>query len=349
MLELDDLLDRRLLDMVPERCERINVGKRGGRQSATQDEIHNLLTDRAQKGQVVVRLKGGDPLIFGRGGEEALHLRATDIPFEIVSGVSAAAGVPAYAGIPLTHRGIASATLLVTGNEDPTKPDTTIDWTLLAAFKGTLVIFMATRKLTDICQTLIAKGRPASTPAAIIEWGTWPEQRTVACDLQNLPAEADKSAIRSPALIVIGEVVSLRQMLNWYESKPLFGRRLLVTRSREQAGPLQRRLEAEGAAVSALPLLVRGAGRVGWSKSQVQRSAVHTESSSLSAVARNSGIRSHEYTSTRAQSARAHECTRAECALFTHASCVRRTMRARLASHAHAHTRLRVTRAGRDA
>ena len=251
----DDLLDRRLLDMVPERCERINVGKRGGRQSATQDEIHNLLTDRAQKGQVVVRLKGGDPLIFGRGGEEALHLRATDIPFEIVSGVSAAAGVPAYAGIPLTHRGIASATLLVTGNEDPTKPDTTIDWTLLAAFKGTLVIFMATRKLTDICQTLIAKGRPASTPAAIIEWGTWPEQRTVACNLQNLPAEADKSAIRSPALIVIGEVVSLRQMLNWYESKPLFGRRLLVTRSREQAGPLQRRLEAEGAAVSALPLL----------------------------------------------------------------------------------------------
>ena len=254
----DDLLDRRLLDMVPETCERIDVGKRGGRKSASQEEIHDLLTDRAQKGQIVVRLKGGDPFIFGRGGEEALHLQQMNIPFEIVSGVSAAAGVPAYAGIPLTHRGIASATMLVTGNEDPAKPGTAINWPQLAAFDGTLVIFMAARKLKDICRTLIEHGRPASTPAAIIEWGTWPDQRTVAADLQNLPGNADEAGIRSPALIVIGEVVSLRQVLNWYESKPLFGRHLLVTRSREQAGPLQRRLEAEGAAVSTMPLLEIG-------------------------------------------------------------------------------------------
>ncbi len=233
----DDLLDPRLLDMVPETCEQIDVGKRGGRKSATQDEIHALLTDRAQKGQIVVRLKGGDPFIFGRGGEEALHLREANIPFEIVSGVSAAAGVSAYAGIPLTHRGIASATMLVTGNEDPNKPETTINWPQLAAFDGTLVIFMAARKLKDICQALIEQGRASSTPAAIIEWGTWPDQRTVATDLEQLPAAAAEKGIRSPALIVIGKVVSLRQALNWYESKPLFGRRLLVTRSREQAGP----------------------------------------------------------------------------------------------------------------
>lgn len=254
----DDLLDRRLLDLVPETCEKIDVGKRGGRKSASQDEIHALLIDRAQQGQIVVRLKGGDPFIFGRGGEEALHLRQANIPFEIVSGVSAAAGVPAYAGIPLTHRGIASATMLITGNEDPSKPDTTINWHQLASFDGTLVIFMAARKLEDICQTLIEHGRSASTPAAIIEWGTWPEQRTVAADLAQLPSQAIAKDIRSPALIVIGAVVSLRQELNWYESKPLFGRRLLVTRSREQAGPLQRRLEAEGAAVTVLPLLEIG-------------------------------------------------------------------------------------------
>ena len=251
----DDLLDRRLLDLVPATCERIDVGKRGGRKSATQDEIHALLVDRARQGQIVVRLKGGDPFIFGRGGEEALHLREAGIPFEIVSGVSAAAGVPAYAGIPLTHRGTASAVMLITGNEDPDKPDTTLDWRQLATFSGTLVIFMAARKLEEICQTLIAQGRAAATPAAVVEWGTWPDQRTVAADLEHLPAQAADRGIRSPALIVVGEVVSLRQKLNWFESKALFGRRLLVTRSREQAGPLQRRLEAEGADVSVLPLL----------------------------------------------------------------------------------------------
>ena len=251
----DDLLDSRLLDLVPNTCEQIAVGKRGGRKSPSQDEIHALLVDRARQGHVVVRLKGGDPFIFGRGGEEALYLRQAGIPFEIVSGVSAASGVLAYAGIPLTHRGIASAALLVTGNEDPAKPDAAIDWDQLAAFDGTLVIFMAVRKLASICQHLVARGRAASTPAAAIEWGTWPDQRTVVADLQHLPDRAVAQQIRSPALIAVGPVVALRQELNWFENKPLFGRRVLVTRSREQAGSLQQRLEAEGAAVSTLPLL----------------------------------------------------------------------------------------------
>lgn len=251
----DDLLDSRLLNLAPSTCEHIAVGKRGGRKNPSQDAIHALLVERARQGRIVIRLKGGDPFIFGRGGEEALHLRQAGIPFEIVSGVSAASGVLAYAGIPLTHRGTASAALLVTGNEDPAKPDATIDWDQLAAFDGTLVIFMAVRKLARICQQLVAHGRPAATPAAAIEWGTWPDQRTVVADLQHLPTRAKAQQIRSPALIVIGSVVALRQQLNWFESKPLFGRRLLVTRSREQAGPLQQRLEAEGAAVSTLPLL----------------------------------------------------------------------------------------------
>ncbi len=254
----DDLLDRRLLDLVPEGCERIDVGKRGGRKSATQNEIHAMLIERAQQDQIVVRLKGGDPFVFGRGGEEALHLHQAGIPFEIVSGVSAASGVPAYAGIPLTHRGTASAALLITGNEDPEKADIAIDWRQLAAFDGTLVIFMAARRVAEICRTLIAEGRPASTPAAIIEWGTWPDQRTISADLHHLPDQAAESQIRSPALIVVGEVVALRRELNWFEKRPLFGRRLLITRSREQAGPLQHRLEAEGADVSTLPLIEIG-------------------------------------------------------------------------------------------
>ena len=251
----DDLLDRRLLDLVPPGCERVDVGKRGGRHSAPQDQINAELVDRARRGEVVVRLKGGDPFIFGRGGEEALHLHRAGIPFEVVSGVSAASGVPAYAGIPLTHRGVASAALLLTGNEDPTKSDSAVDWGRLAAFDGTLVIFMGARKVAEICRALTAHGKAATTPAAVVEWGTWPDQRTVAADLARLPDQASAAAIRSPALIIVGDVVALRRELNWFENKALFGRRLLITRSRDQAGPLQRRLENEGADVSVLPLL----------------------------------------------------------------------------------------------
>jgi uroporphyrinogen III methyltransferase/synthase len=251
----DDLLDRRLLDLAPAKCEKLYVGKRGGHKSHSQEEINHLLLPRARQGRVVVRLKGGDPLIFGRGAEEALLLKEAGIPFEIVSGVSAASGVPAYAGIPLTHRGLSSVAVLVTGHEDPAKPEPAIDWPRLAGLEATLVIFMAARKVAEICQTLLQHGRAASTPAAIVEWGTWPRQRTVVSDLEHLPEKASERQIRSPALILVGQVVRLRDQLDWFESKPLFGKRVLVTRSRDQAATLQLCLEAQGAEVLALPLL----------------------------------------------------------------------------------------------
>lgn len=251
----DELLDRRLLDLTPAPCERIYVGKRGGRKSHSQEEINEILVAHALKGQTVVRLKGGDPLIFGRGGEEALRLNEQKIPFEIVPGISAASGASAYAGIPLTHRGLSSAAVLVTGNEDPEKADSSINWDHLAGLDATLVIFMAARKLDAICQLLIDKGRAANTPAAIVEWGTWPTQRTVTADLEHLPQRATEAGIGSPALLIIGSVVALRPQLNWRESQPLFGRQILITRSKEQTSPLQAGLEDRGATVYSLPLL----------------------------------------------------------------------------------------------
>ena len=251
----DDLLDQRLLDLAPTDCEKIYVGKRGGRSSCSQDQINELLVEHGRRGGVVVRLKGGDPFVFGRGGEEALALVDAGIPFEIVSGVTAAAGVPAYAGIPLTHRGIAAAAVLVTGQEDPTRTTPAVDWAALAQLESTLVIYMGTRKLEAIAAILLEHGRAPETPVAMIERGTWPGQRTVTTRLDQVTSTATQAGIRSPALIVVGGVVALRETLDWYEQKPLFGRRLLITRSREQTGDLQLLLEAHGAQVAALPML----------------------------------------------------------------------------------------------
>ena len=251
----DEILDRRLLGLARPDCEKIYVGKRGGHKSHTQEEINRLLIRHAREGRSVVRLKGGDPLIFGRGSEEALLLQKAGIPFEIVSGVSAAAGALAYAGIPLTHRGLAAAAVLVTGHEDPAKSAPTTDWPLLARLDSTLVIFMGARKLDEISATLLQHGRSPDTPAAAIEWGTWPHQRTLVSSLKGIAGEAHRQNIQSPALIVVGDVVSLRSHLNWFEDKALFGRRVLITRSREQAGSLQLLLEAEAAEVSVMPLL----------------------------------------------------------------------------------------------
>ncbi len=251
----DELLDRRLLDLPPARCERIYVGKRGGHKSHSQENIHALLIEHARQDRVVVRLKGGDPLIFGRGGEEALSLREAGIPFEIVPGISAASGATTYAGIPLTHRGLASVSVLVTGNEDPDKKENGVDWPRLAAMDATLVVFMAARKLDVICRTLIENGRPTSTPAAVIEWGTWPAQRTISSTLEHLAERAAAAQIKSPALVIVGPVVGLRQRLNWREDKPLFGKHILITRSKEQSEDLCSLLESHGAAVHSLPLL----------------------------------------------------------------------------------------------
>ena len=251
----DELLDRRILDLVSPTCELIYVGKRGGRASNTQQSINKLMAERAHEGLTVVRLKGGDPLVFGRGGEEALHLRQAGVDFEIVPGISAASGVTAYAGIPLTHRGTASAAVIVTGNEDPESETCSVDWSTLAQLDVTLVIFMAARTLPAICRTLVRHGRASTTPAAVIQWGTWSRQKTVEGTLETLAEKAAATSIASPALIVIGEVVTLRNQLMWREHKPLFGRHILVTRSTDQAGDLSERLAAEGAQVHTLPLI----------------------------------------------------------------------------------------------
>ena len=251
----DALLDERLLALTPAQGEKIHVGKRGGRKSYPQNEINDLLVRRARAGCRVVRLKGGDPFIFGRGGIEAMHLRQAGIPFEVVSGVTAAAGVAAYAGIPLTHRNAASSAILVTGHEDPTKTSPAIDWPRLAPLDSTLVIYMGVGKLAEISAVLLQNGRPADTPTAIIEWGTWPHQRTLVSTLEAIAAESQAHNIQSPALIIVGQVVGLRPYLDWFESKPLFGKQVLVTRSSEQAGDLQLLFEAQGAQVSILPLL----------------------------------------------------------------------------------------------
>ena len=251
----DELLDRRLLDLASPTAEKIAVGHRGGDGRRSLEQIFELLITHARAGKRVVRLKGGDPYVFGRGGEEALAVRDAGIPFEVVSGVSAASGVLAYAGIPLTHRNLAAMAVLVTGHEDPTKDSPSVNWRDLAVLDATLVIFMGNRRLVDIAEALIAGGRDAGTPTAVIEWGTWPNQRTVVGSLQTIAREVTARGVQSPALIVVGEVVSLREQLSWFEAKPLFGRRVLITRSREQSGSLQMLLESEGAAVTGLPVL----------------------------------------------------------------------------------------------
>ncbi|MCS5616884.1 MAG: uroporphyrinogen-III C-methyltransferase, partial [Pirellulales bacterium] len=213
----DDLLDTRLLDLARPECERVYAGHRAGRTSddpgSRQDELNDRLVTEARAGRCVVRLKGGDPYIFGRGGEEAIALREAGIPFEVISGVSAASGVLAYAGIPLTHRGVATTATLVTGHESGDRDDPGIDWPALARLRGTLVVFMGSRRVSAIADALIAGGRKADTPAAAIQWGTWPTQRSVVATLATLARRAGDEDIASPALIVVGEVIDLRGTL----------------------------------------------------------------------------------------------------------------------------------------
>ena len=252
----DDLVDRRILDLAPPECELLDVGHRGGSGvGRSQETLNEQLIRCAREGKRVVRLKGGDPYVFGRGSEEAMAMCRAEVPFEVVCGVSAAAGVPAYAGIPLTHRNLSAAAVLITGHEDPSEPSAAVDWKQLARLPFTLVIFMGSRQLPKIVDLLLLYGRSAETPAAAIEYGTWPRQRTVASTLSDLVGEVKERGLQSPTLVVVGDVVSLREQLNWFERKPLFGRRILVTRSLEQAGPLRMLLEAEGGEVHALPVL----------------------------------------------------------------------------------------------
>ncbi|MEO6714457.1 MAG: uroporphyrinogen-III C-methyltransferase [Mycobacteriales bacterium] len=221
----------------------------------TQDEINACIVDRAIAGNRVVRLKGGDPFVFGRGGEEALACRAAGIPFEIVPGVSSAIAVPAYAGIPVTHRGITQDMAIVSGHIDPAADGSVVDWAALAAGPSTLVLLMGVKEIGKIAAKLVEHGRPGDTPVAMIHRGTTPAQRTLVATLDTIGALATAAEIKPPCVTVIGHVVSLRTELSWFESRPLFGLRVLVPRSRVQAGELSNALRALGAEPLEVPTI----------------------------------------------------------------------------------------------
>ena len=243
----DRLASPALLDLAPAAAERVDVGKAPGRVAMTQEQINELLVARAKGGLEVVRLKGGDPFVFGRGGEEAEACRDAGIAFEVVPGITSAIAAAAYAGIPVTHRGLSTSFTVVTGHEDPAKGSTDTDWDALARAGGTLVVLMGAGRVADIAAALIAGGRDANTPVAAVRWGTRPEQRT----LRGTLATIADLGVEAPSAIVIGAVAGLD--LAWFEQRPLFGRRIVVTRAREQASELRVRLEQLGAEVIELP------------------------------------------------------------------------------------------------
>jgi uroporphyrinogen III methyltransferase/synthase len=243
----DYLANPALLNLAPAGAERIYVGRRGRGQYQDQGEINRLLIEKVRDGKTVVRLKGGDPFVFGRGGEEAEAVAAAGLPFEVVPGVTSAVAAPAYAGIPVTHRTLASTVTFVTGHEDPTKETEALEWPRLATAHGTLVFLMGVKNLPAIVANLKKEGKPGNTPAAVIRWGTKAGQRTVVGTVDTIAAKSAEAKIEPPSIIVVGEVVRLREQLNWFETKPLFGRRVLVTRAREQADELSGLLAEQGA------------------------------------------------------------------------------------------------------
>jgi uroporphyrinogen III methyltransferase/synthase len=251
----DYLANPELLRHAPARAEHIYVGRRGRGQYQDQAEINRLMIDRAKAGHVVVRLKGGDPFVFGRGGEEAEAVAAAGVPFEVVPGVTAAVAVPAYAGIPVTHRTLASTMTIVTGHEDPSKGTTVIDWPKLAASSGTLVFMMGMKTLPMIVARLLKDGRSPDTPVAAVRWGTRADQRTIIGTLQDIVVKTEQVRLEPPTVIVVGDVVRLREQLNWFEKRPLFGKRIVVTRPREQAREFSQLLAAYGAEMIEAPTI----------------------------------------------------------------------------------------------
>lgn len=236
-------------------AELIYVGKKGGDHTLPQDKINALLVEKGCQGLTVARLKGGDPFIFGRGGEEAEELIAAGLAFEVVPGVTSAVAAPAYAGIPLTHRQFTTSVAFVTGHEDPTKEKSTINWQALADGIGTIVFFMGVKNLPQITGNLLSCGKPADTPVAVVRWGTTSRQRTVTGTLADIGEKVAAAGIKAPALIVVGQVVSLREQMRWFENRPLFGKTVVVTRAREQASDLVRRLEDLGANCLEIPTI----------------------------------------------------------------------------------------------
>jgi uroporphyrinogen III methyltransferase / synthase len=252
----DRLAPRALLGYAKPEAEKIYVGKKPGNPTMSQEEINDLLVEKGRAGMTTVRLKGGDPYIFGRGGEEALALKRAELPFEVVPGVTSGVAAPAYAGIPVTHRNVATSVAFVTGHEDPTKGSQDVDWENLANGADTLVLYMGVGRLGEISKGLIAGGRNPDTPVACVRWGTVPEQRTITGTLLDIADRVTEAGLKPPAIIVVGDVVALREKgLDWYERRPLFGRRVVVTRARAQAGELSADLEKLGAEVHEFPTI----------------------------------------------------------------------------------------------
>jgi uroporphyrinogen III methyltransferase / synthase len=251
----DHLVNERLLEYAPPEAERIYAGKKGGHHALEQEEISALLIGRAKQGKRVVRLKGGDPFTFGRGGEAAQDLVEHGISFEVVPGVSSAVAVPAYAGIPLTHRDYASTVGFITGHEEAGRKSSRVAWSKIATGLDTLVFLMGYAQLPSIAERLIHEGRNPETPAALIRWGTLPRQETIVGTLRDIARRGEEAHFGPPALLVVGEVVRLRSTLGWFEHKPLLGKRIVVTRTRGQASVLSRLLEAQGAEVIPVPVI----------------------------------------------------------------------------------------------
>ena len=251
----DRLVSAQLLDRARPGAELVYVGKAPGGTSMPQEEINRMLVEHAQAGKAVVRLKGGDPFVFGRGGEEAEALAEAGVAFEVVPGVTAGVAAPAYAGIPVTHRELASAVAFVTAHEDPGKDESALDWAALAAFPGTLVFYMGVRALPRLAQELQRHGRDATEPAAVVERGTLPRQRAISGTLADIADLAVKADVRPPAITVVGPAAALRDQLAWFERAPLHGKRVVVTRARAQASGLAARLQEMGAEVVELPAL----------------------------------------------------------------------------------------------
>ena len=251
----DRLVNKRLLEEIGDHAVAIYVGKSPGSGKNQQANISTLLIDQASEGKMVVRLKGGDPFVFGRGGEEIQVLEMAGIPFEVVPGVTASIAAPAYAGIPLTHRDHSSSFTVISAIESQDKSSSTINWTALAKAGGTLVILMGWSVIDNVIESLISGGIAPSTPAALIEWGTEPFQKTVTGEVRNISTKGRKSMIGPPVVLVIGNVVALRNQIRWFDSKPLFGKRVLITRQERPPRTLDTLLRNEGALPINIPTI----------------------------------------------------------------------------------------------
>lgn len=251
----DALVNAELLHLAPASAELIFGGKRAKGAAVPQSEVNALLASKARAGKCVVRLKGGDPYIFGRGGEEAEQLAAAGIPFEVVPGISSIVAGPNYAGIPLTHRDHCSAFTVLTGHEDPTKGTSSLDYDQIVRAPGTKVILMGVERIRQIAEALMAHGLPKDTPTALVRWGTTGRQQSIDGPLETIADQVEQSDFSAPAVIVLGSVVRLRDQLNWFENRPLFNRRIVVTRAGGQAGSLTKALKEMGADVLEIPTI----------------------------------------------------------------------------------------------